>query len=109
MGTLIGRLTEHARALSQPDVGTAPLRVYSCHDSTLVALLANLALALPDDEWPAYTTEWPPYASVFEVETWGREGSEANGGFDVSARFVFNGVVLPHEGRAGEHGLVQLR
>ena len=96
----IGGLVERLLAHSQDP--SPPLRIYSAHDSTLVALLANLAITT-GDSWPPWALEWPPYASILEVETWRnmRDGAKA-------VRFVFNGTILHHES-GGVDGLVSLR
>jgi len=111
IGGLVGRLMEHSSDAVHGE--GPPLTLYSAHDSTLVALLANLALALPGEaEWPAWALDWPPYASLLEVETWRHTSQRHKGGYaEASVRFVYNGAVLPHErGDPGDpHGLVPLR
>jgi len=102
IGNLVRRLVAHPQELADSGTAAVPLRVFSAHDSTLTALLANLALTFPDEEWPAWGLEWPPYASILEVETW---SSSEN---DAAVRFVFNGTVLAHQRSAGEHGLVTI-
>lgn len=101
IGGLIERLLAHSLGDNERQ-SQSRLRVYSAHDSTLVALLANLAIASPGEEWPQFALEWPPYATVLEVETWRCTRAGTTG-----VRFLLNGAVLPHE-RAAANGLVPL-
>jgi len=77
---------------NNPSSGTPPpkLALFSGHDTTLMPLLATLG----DKVWSG--TDWPPYASMIQIEiheiTNSNEGSDFPSGY--AFRLVYNGAVL---------------